>query len=145
MATRAEFHVLDGSDARARWKFACQRVEESFLAERRVLVWLDNDADAAACDDLLWTFADRSFVPHELVGDASDWEETPVLLASSRQPASPAQVIVNLGTDVPPGAAQAELVVEIIDADPGRRQAGRARFRRYRELGIEPVTLQPGA
>ena len=144
MATRAEFHVLDGSDARARWKFACQRVEEAFLAERRVLVWFDAEADASAFDDLLWTFADRSFVPHEIVGDASDWEETPVLLGHAREPATPAQVIVNLASDVPPGVAGAELIVEVIDADPARRTSGRTRFRRYRELGIEPVTHQAG-
>jgi len=36
-------------------------------------------------------------------------------------------------------------VVEIIDDDAARRQAGRERFRQYRALGVEPVTHKPGA
>jgi hypothetical protein len=36
-------------------------------------------------------------------------------------------------------------VVEIVDADPARRQAGRLRFKDYRTLGVEPVTHKPGA
>ncbi len=82
---RADFYVLEGSDSRQRWRFACQEIEKAFLAEERVLVWLDSDADVAAFDDLLWTFADRSFIPHEPLSADSDWEETPVLLSAGRE------------------------------------------------------------
>ncbi len=140
MVARAEFFILDGSDQRARWRFACQEIEKAFSAEERVLVWLDSDAELAAFDELLWTFADRSFVPHEPLGPESSWEETPVLLSAARLPAAAPQLIVNLATGLPGGIDQALRIVEIIDSDPARRQAGRARFKQYRERGIEPVT-----
>lgn len=142
---RADFYVLDGSDARQRWRFACQEIEKAFLAEERVLVWLDNDDEVAAFDDLLWTFADRSFIPHEPLGPESDWEQTPVLLSAAGQPHSPPQVIVNLAAAAPTGAERATRIVEIVDADAARRQAGRLRFKQYRALGVEPVTHKPGA
>jgi DNA polymerase-3 subunit chi len=142
---RADFYVLEGTDSRARWRFACQEIEKAFLAEERVLVWLDNDAEVAAFDDLLWTFADRSFIPHEPLGADSDWEESPVLLSAGREPATAPQVIVNLAAAVPPGLERITRVVEIVDADPARRQAGRLRFKDYRTLGVEPVTHKPGA
>jgi DNA polymerase-3 subunit chi len=144
MVARAEFYVLEGSDARARWKFACQEIERAFTAEERVLVWFDSEADVAAFDELLWTFADRSFVPHEPLGPQSDWDETPVLLSAAQLPPTAAQTIVNLATGLPGGLDAAARVVEIVDADPARRQAGRERFKRYRERGIEPVTHKPG-
>jgi DNA polymerase III subunit chi len=142
---RADFYVLESSDARERWKFACQEIEQAFLAEERVLVWFDNETDLAAFDELLWTFADRSFVPHEPLSAASDWEQTPVLLSAAQTPAAPAQVIVNLASGMPPGLAAIGRVVEIVDADAGRRQAGRVRFKQYREAGIEPMTHKAGA
>ncbi len=142
---RADFYVLEGTDSRARWRFACQQIEKAFLAEERVLVWLDSDAEVAAFDDLLWTFADRSFIPHEPLGEDSDWEESPVLLSAGRAPATAPQVIVNLAAAVPPGLEQVKRVVEIIDADPARRQSGRLRFKTYRTLGVEPLTHKPGA
>lgn len=141
---RADFYVLAGSNSRDRWKFACQQIEQAFLADERVLVWFDNADELATFDDLLWTFADRSFVPHEPVGAESDWEETPVLLSAGALPPSPPQLIVNLSGNVPAGAASAARVIEIIDDDASRRQAGRERFRQYRALGVEPVTHKPG-
>ena len=137
---RADFYVLEGSDSRERWKFACHEVEKAFLAEQRVLVWFDDADELARFDDLVWTFADRSFVPHEPVTPESDWDETPVLLSAGRAPPSPPQLIVNLAAALPPGVDTALRVVEIVDADAARRQSGRERYKQYRALGVEPVT-----
>jgi len=52
---------------------------------------------------------------------------------------------VNLATPLPAGVAEAARVIEIIDADEGRRRAGRVRFRQYRERGLEPQTRNVGA
>lgn len=142
---RVDFYVLEGSDSRLRWRFACQEIEKAFLADERVLVWLDNEADLAAFDDLLWTFADRSFIPHEALSADSDWEENPVLLSVAREPATAPQLIVNLAASAPPDLGAAVRVIEVIDADPGRRQSGRQRFKQYRAMGVEPVTHKPAA
>ena len=141
---RADFYVLEGTDSRERWKFACQEIERAFLADERVLVCFDTAEDLARFDDLLWTFADRSFVPHEPVSAESDWEESPVLLSAGAAPPSPPQLIVNLSAAVPAGVASAARVVEIVDNDPARRLAGRERFRQYRAMGVEPATHKPG-
>ena len=142
---RADFYVLEGNDSRLRWRFACQEIEKAFLAEERVLVWLDNDAELAAFDDLLWTFADRSFVPHEPLGADSNWDESPVLLSAGREPPVAPQVIVNLSAAAPPGLERVIRIVEVVDADAARRQSGRLRFKHYRTLGVEPVTHKLGA
>lgn len=142
---RVDFYVLDGSDARERWKFACRVIDKAFQAEQRVLVWFDSEADVQAFDDLLWTFADQAFIPHEPLGTESDWEEAPVLLSAGKTPPSAADVLINLSGSVPTAAATTARVMEIIDADPARRQSGRVRFKQYREQGIEPATHNIGS
>jgi DNA polymerase III subunit chi len=137
---RVDFYILESADARERLKLACRVIEKAFEAEQRVLVCLDNDADATGFDDLLWTFAQDSFVPHEVLTAESDWEETPVLLSAGKQPRTPPDVIVNLGAALPAGVQAAASVIEVIDAEPARRQNGRARWRQYKELGVEPTT-----
>ena len=137
---RVEFFVLEGCNERERSKRACQEIETAFQAEERVLVWFDTEADLSAFDELLWTFADRSFVPHEPLHADSTWDDTPVLLSARNSPPAAPTVIVNLSAAVPPGAEAAQRIVEIIDADPARRQAARVRFKQYRDLGVEPVT-----
>jgi DNA polymerase-3 subunit chi len=140
-----EFYVLEGSDARARWRFACREVEKAYLAGEHVYVALEDEAELQAFDNLLWTFADRSFVPHEPLAASSAWDDTPVLLGTSAAAPSGAQTLVNLATPLPAGVAEAARVIEIIDADEGRRRAGRVRFRQYRERGLEPQTRNVGA
>lgn len=141
---RADFYVLEGSDARERLRFACRVVDKAFAAEQRVLVWLDDAAALQAFDDLLWTFAQDSFIPHEPLGPDSIWEDSPVLLSCGAAPPAGVDILINLSGAVPPTAAGATRVIEIIDADPARRQAGRARFKQYRALGVEPATHNIG-
>lgn len=139
-APRVEFYVLPGSEARSRLKFACRIAEKAYLSEQRVFVWLDDAAELQSFDELLWTFADRSFVPHELYRDPQQWQDTPVLLGCEAQPQQPFDVLVNLGSQVPAAAAHAGRIAEIVDAEEPRRRAGRVRFRHYRELGLAPET-----
>jgi DNA polymerase-3 subunit chi len=140
LTARVDFYVLSGTETRARLKFACRIAETAYLAGQRVFVWLDDAAELQSFDDLLWTFADRSFVPHEIYGDAGQWQDTPVLLGWQAQPQQPFDVLLNLGSEVPAAAACAARIAEIVDAEEPRRRAGRNRFRHYRELGLAPQT-----
>jgi DNA polymerase III subunit chi len=137
---RVDFYVLAGSEARARLKLACRIAEKAYLADQRVFVWLDDAAELQSFDDLLWTFADRSFVPHEIYSDPQQWQHTPVLLGCEAQPQQAFDVLLNLGTEVPAAAARAGRIAEIVDAEEPRRRAGRNRFRHYRDLGLVPET-----
>jgi DNA polymerase III subunit chi len=134
------FHVLPGIDERARLKFACRLTERAYLAGEQVFIAFDDPAQMQQFDELLWTFADRSFVPHETYRDEAQWLETPVLLGCGAQPQQAFDLLVNLGTQIPPAFALARRVSEIIDADEPRRRAGRTRYRGYRDQGLSPET-----
>jgi DNA polymerase-3 subunit chi len=140
VAERADFYVLEGSDARERLKFACRVIGKAVDAELRVLVWCSDAAELQAFDDLLWSHAQDSFIPHEPASPESSWEETPVLLACSEPAPAGAELLVNLTSSVPAAASSVARVVEVIDADPVRRQAGRARFKQYRDAGAATQT-----
>jgi DNA polymerase-3 subunit chi len=142
---QVEFFVLEGSDARARWRFACQEIEKAYLAGLHVFVALEDAGDLQAFDTLLWTFADRSFVPHEPLAPESAWDDTPVLLGMGVPAPSGVQVLVNLAGALPADPGEATRILEIIDADEERRRAGRVRFRQYRERGTEPKSRNVGA
>ncbi|MFT3905401.1 MAG: DNA polymerase III subunit chi [Steroidobacteraceae bacterium] len=137
---RVDFYVLDSQDARERLRFACRVIDKAFQAEHRVLVWCQDGAELQALDDLLWSFAQDSFIPHEPASAESSWDEAPVLLSHGAAPPSAPDVLINLAAGVPPLVSASERVLEIIDADPARRQSGRARFKQYRDQGVEPTT-----
>jgi DNA polymerase III subunit chi len=138
-----DFHILDEDSDKARLKAACALIEQAFLDGERVLVWLEDAAALAAFDNLLWTFGDQSFVPHEPLAADPRASEAPVQLSSaSPLPASAFDAgfstLVTLRTTPHIMALKFARVVEVIDADATRRAAGRDRFRFYRENGAAP-------
>jgi DNA polymerase-3 subunit chi len=140
-AQRVDFYVLESAEPRARLLLGCRLTEKAFLSGQRVLVWLEDAAALDAFDELLWTFADRSFVPHETALATAQWEECPVLLSCQSAPVGGYDVLLNLAAEPPAAsAAQAPRIIEILDKDAPRRQAARERYRRYRECGVNPQT-----
>lgn len=138
---RVDFYVLATAEPRARLLLGCRLVEKAFLAGQRVFVWLEDAAALAAFDELLWTFTDRSFVPHESARETPQWPECPVLLGCQSAPTAGYDLLLNLDGEPPASSLEhAPRIIEILDAEPARRQAARERYRRYRERGVNPQT-----
>jgi DNA polymerase-3 subunit chi len=137
--TRVDFYVIQSDGPRDRLRTACRVVEKAFQAGHTVLVWHTDIEELRQFDELLWTFGDGSFVPHEAITDAG-FASAPVLLSSSPIPPGGCDVLVNLAPEVPGCVSEARRVAEFIDGDPARRQAGRARFRTYKDRGWSPTT-----
>jgi len=137
---RVDFYILDESSATARLKLACRLAEKAYLAAQTALVWHTDAEELKAFDEMLWTFMDGSFVPHEMLTGGTSSDETPVLLSAGTAPPADVDIIINLAPDVPGCLARTRRVAEIIDGDDSRRRAGRARFKAYRDLGIQPAS-----
>lgn len=142
---QVDFYVTEAAEADARLQLACRVTEKAYLAGLRVLVWCRAEGELARFDELLWTFADGSFVPHEPLDAHGTATEAPVALSCGIEPASLPDIVVNLDAEVPAIALRAARVAEFIDGQAARRTEGRARFRRYREQGLVPITHQIGA
>ena len=105
MPTRVDFYVLATEENRTRLVYACRVIEKAFLQRLRVVVNLGSAVEADSFDALLWTFGDRSFVPHALVtggppaGAAA--QATPDLLAGALPRALPGDLLVNLAAEAP--------------------------------------------
>jgi DNA polymerase III subunit chi len=139
-----DFYVLAASDPQTRLRFACRLVEKAWLKRHRVRVQFDPGSELDAFDQMLWTFSDRSFVPHRRAGAPDDAPEPapPMVVIADVADADSADgdVLVNLAAETPPAIDGWSRIAEIVDSDAGRRAQGRDRFRAYRERGLEPAT-----
>src|SRR5688572_8027623 len=111
--TRVDFYVTESTAPRDRLRTACRVVEKAYLAGNTVLVWHTDLEELREFDELLWTFGDGSFVPHEAI-TASGFASAPVLLTSAPTPPGGCDVLVNLAADVPECVAAAKRVAEFI-------------------------------
>jgi DNA polymerase-3 subunit chi len=135
------FYTLNESAGSARLRQACVLTEQAYLAGQRVLVWLEDAQEQARFDDLLWSFGERSFVPHEPLAADSASAQAPVQLHSGAltdATAAAFDTLVMLRAEAVPDVLRFPAVIEVLDSDPACRNAGRARFRWYREQGATP-------
>jgi len=140
---RVDFYILENADAQARLKLACRLAEKAWLQSQKVLLLTPGSADAQALDEMLWTFRDRSFVPHEIYSPDRP-PRASVLISDSAQIPAEVDVLINLRDEVPEGFERFSRIVEPVDGDPARRQSGRDRYRFYRERGLAPDSHQVG-
>jgi DNA polymerase-3 subunit chi len=135
-----DFYVLSDGAPDAHLRQACRLAEQAVDQGQRVFVRTSNADDAKRIDDLLWTFGDRSFLPHEIATPASPSHERVRVLIGGSPPKAFGDLLINLGTDAPPDTDTIQRIAELVPADPERKRLARERFKQYRERGMEPTT-----
>ncbi len=136
---RIDFYVLPDRRETGRAQLACRLANKAYRLGHTVYIYTLSEAQASAMDDLLWTFRQDSFVPHErfpLVGE----EGSPVLIGIAPPTDVDAQVLINLSDRLPENFERYERVAELVDAHPEILAQSRSRFRQYREQGYTPET-----
>ena len=137
MTERIDFYVLKSAAAKLRWTFACRLTEKAYLRDLSIVIVNDTLADAQALDDLLWTFNERSFIPHKICMDEQSMDPaTKVHLAVLPTALPAADLLVNLTARLPEHWERYARIAEIIDADEDRRRLRRERFKTYRDLKV---------
>jgi DNA polymerase-3 subunit chi len=130
--TRIDFHF----NAPDRLAYGCRLVRKVHRAGHRIVVHCDTPDLLQAMNEALWTFSAQDFIPHVLAQDQLA-DRTPVLLADDDVPPALGMhdVLINLGQSLPPGFSRYERLIEVIGPDEPDRQAGRERWRFYRDRG----------
>jgi DNA polymerase III subunit chi len=133
---RVDFHVLAEEAPDARLRYACRLAEEH--AERGLRVYLQTASagETQRLDDLLWTYNDRSFLPHEIYsGSPASHERVRVMVGEQAPPSTLQELLINLSESVPADLDAYPHIIEIVDIDPERKRTARERYKQYRERG----------
>jgi DNA polymerase-3 subunit chi len=131
-----DFYILSDAEQAGLLRAACRVVEKAWSQGLRVHVLAADDEQASCMDEMLWTFRQDSFVPHER-WRADEPPDAQVLIATPACVAQDADVLVNLGAAVPSWYRQCGRIAELVAADPVHKASGRERYRMYRDAGEE--------
>lgn len=145
--TRVDFYILGSDSNDSRLRFACRITEKAIQQSHHVFLNAANEVDARQLDKLLWTFSQGSFIPHLIITeDLTAPAVEPVLIGidapdvEDDEPGALGEnwdLMINLSSRVPTFFSRYARVAEVIDGDPGRKQAGREHYRFYRDRGYE--------
>ena len=133
--TRIDFHT----NIPDKLAYACRLARKAYAAKAKVVLLAEDDAQAAALNDALWTLSDTDFLPHVLADDPLA-PETPIIVTSSEEAALPHHdMLVNLTRRTPSTFARFARVFEIISTDEADAAAGRQRYVAYKKQSY-PLT-----
>jgi DNA polymerase-3 subunit chi len=136
---RIDFYVLPDQKENGRALLACRLADKAYGLGHTIYLFTASEPQAAALDDLLWTFRQDSFVPHERYSGGSV-EDSPVLIGTASPAEVSARVLINCTEALPEGFESYERIVELVDSRMEVLAKSRARFRQYRERGFTPET-----
>ena len=117
--------------------YACRLLRKAVGAHGARLVVVADAALLDAIDQALWKLSPSEFIAHCRIDDASFIvERSPVVLADGAAASLPDRpILVNLGVELPPRFERFERLIDIVGSDDADRQAGRVRWRHYKDRG----------
>lgn len=137
--TKVDFYILGN---RSPEHIACKLSEKAYDLGNRVYIHTESTQQAQSINELLWTFRDGSFLPHEQY-QTNITCKSPIQIGCDENPDTECDVLINLATDVPLFFSRFLRVAELVDTNTDAKKQGRDRFRFYRDRGytIETHTL----
>ncbi|MCZ6718664.1 MAG: DNA polymerase III subunit chi [Gammaproteobacteria bacterium] len=131
---RVDFYVLAHTTAEDRNRYACTLAEKAWHEGHRVYIHASSLAEAEAMDQLLWTFKDIAFLPHELVRGHEE-QDVPILVGCGEHAPEAPDLMINLSHPVPAFVSRFSRIIELVDEHGAARERARDRYRFYREQG----------
>jgi len=120
--------------------FACALIQKAWKQGNNIFVNTRSEPEAAAFDDLLWTFKDISFLPHCLAAN-NNTENSPIVIGHDNQANSQipdhTTVMLNLTDQMPRDTNKLKRILEIVSGSEDERQQSRKLYAEYRDQGHE--------
>lgn len=138
--TRIDFYT----NVADRLQTACTLCGKAVARQMRVLVLTADAESTDRMDRLLWTHPPVGFLPHVRAGHRLA-AVTPIVVDHDPGTLERDDLLLNLRPDTPELFSRFQRVIEIVGQDDEETQAGRLRYRFYRDRGYEITHHDLGA
>jgi DNA polymerase III subunit chi len=130
--TQIDFHV----NAPTKLGYACRLARKGYGAGARMVFYSSDASVLADFDRMLWSFSQLDFIPHCHVRNQLA-SVTPLHLAGANDADACLHhdLIVNLDRELPPFFSRFERMIEVIEAQDDDLEAGRTRWKFYKDRG----------
>lgn len=133
---KIDFYILMEGDAKTTLQFTCRLIEKAYRNQHRIYIHAENQSMAHQLDELLWTYREDSFLPHNLYGEGPE-PAPPIQIGFDVTPDKQRDILINLSMTVPAFYAQFNRVCEIVANDAEIQARSRENYRSYRSDGYD--------
>lgn len=142
MSTAVVFYFLKQSEHDGKLRLTCNLANTAFNRGHKVYLNASSAEMCTVLDDLLWTFAPNSFVPHIIYEQNSeiDLERFPVVIGHTQPSDQFNDVLISLHPDVTDYVKQFQRVIEPVGSIDEEFAIAEKKISRYTALfGTEPT------
>jgi len=136
---RVDFYLLASDQIAAREFVACRLIEKAYYRGHKVFVFCNNQHEAEQIDELLWTFKDDSFIPHNLQGEGPE-PPPPIQIGYDREPRGFNDILLNMANHIPPFYTRFKRVMQVVSNLEAAKELSRTHYREYRGNGCDMRT-----
>lgn len=129
-----EAPLPDNTLNQATHPFACRLIEKAYLRGHQVFVYCNNKQEAEALDELLWTFKEESFIPHNLQGEGPQ-SPPPIQIGFGPEPREFSDILLNLSSTIPSFYQRFKRIMEIVPNIEDAKEISRQHYKLYRSHG----------
>lgn len=137
--TRIDFYIIEQGTEEATESFICRLTEKAWSQNNAVYIHTMDHSATTKYDELLWSFNETSFLPHQVLQTETDQSQTKNVLIGHQTSEDISityhDVLINLNHETPSFFSQFDRVAEIITTDETSRSKGRERYQFYRDRG----------
>lgn len=158
--TRIDFYILAASEQKDADLFACKLIEKAYKKDHRILLVAKDASHAIQLDQLLWSFRESSFVPHQRLAEQDRpnnetgsmkqaaatamsnetcVENCPIEISYAQQQPDPYHqhhdVLINLSQTLLTGFSRFERCIEIVVQQQDVLNASRENYKFYKARG----------
>jgi len=136
---QVDFYILQTPNPLEKERLACKLAEKAWQQNYRVFIYAESSTHAQQLDNLLWTFRQDSFIPHEIYIDSVQ-STMPIYIGYGSRIATEMTALINLTDTVPNFFFQYQRIAEIVENTETAKSLGRERYRFYRDKQLELKT-----
>ena len=134
---KVDFYIYEISDYQSYQKLVCNVIEETYNKNSNVLLLCEDEESCESFDQMLWTFKDIAFIPHERTKKNRITTQR-VDLATTDQ----SLILMNLSYSFPESFETHSQIIEMSGYDENSRQKARRNFKKYRTMDFEINSVQ---
>ncbi|MEZ5503732.1 MAG: DNA polymerase III subunit chi [Halioglobus sp.] len=132
--TLVGFYVVQSAEPGERLHVAARLADKAFARGHRIFINATDEAQAAALDELLWSFRPASFLPHALHGAQ---HSDAIAIGWGQEPRDHNDLLINLQLEIPPFFSRFQRVAEVVTQEPTSLAALRKSWSFYKARGYQ--------
>lgn len=116
--------------------YSCELALMALERNQKIYIITPSESAGKQLDELMWQYPQGRFLPHARAEDP-DAVKAPVSIGTLAS-LNPTDVVINLCNEAVPQPERFSRILEIVPFADSERQASRAKFKTYRDLGLNP-------